>query len=323
MKRRTLVSLLAATMTLSAGAAFAASDFPTRPVTMIVPYTAGGPSDVAFRILGEELQKVWGQRVIIDNKPGGGTVIGTQALARAVPDGYTMGFAGGSFVVNPGTRKSLPYDALKDFRGIAVVADAPLDIVSSTGFQANTLQELIALAKTRELTYATAGPGSVAHMSGELLARVTGMRMEHVPYAGDAAAFPDVASGRVNFRVGSWSDDRPHVEAGRLKLLGIFYPRRIADAPNAPTVAEVVPEMAQYPAGVFNSVVVPAGVPQEVLDRIGEHFRQALASDSFKQRISALGLYPRYTTPAETDAFLRRQIETWTRIAREANLQFD
>ncbi|PZW43085.1 tripartite tricarboxylate transporter family receptor [Humitalea rosea] len=179
---------------------------------------------------------------------------------------------------------------------------------------------MIALARTRELTFATAGPGSVAHMSGELLARETGIRLEHVPYPGDAAAFPDVVSGRVNFRVGSWSDDRQHVQSGALKLLAVFYPHRLPDFPNTPTVTESVPSMGNYPAGVFNSIVVPARVPEELVAQISDGLRRALASDGFKQRISALGLYPRYTTVEETAVFLRNQVTTWSEIARSAGI---
>lgn len=204
-----------------------------------------------------------------------------------------------------------------------MVADSPLTVVSSHVLPASSLADLVALAKTRDLTYATSGPGSMGHMTGLLLASITGMRMEHVPYPGEAVAFADVMSGRVDFRIGSWSDDRPNVEAGRLRLLGIIYPQRVSDAPNTPIMNEVVPEMARYPAGVFNAVVVPAGVPQEVIDRIGEHFHKAVNSESWQQRVRAMGLYPRYMTPAETDAFLRQQIDTWTEIAKAANLVFD
>jgi tripartite-type tricarboxylate transporter receptor subunit TctC len=298
-----------------------APEYPARPVTIMVPFTAGGPSDVAMRVLAEELQKIWNQRVLVENRPGGGTVIGTAAAARAAPDGYTLAFAGGSFVVNAAVRRNLPFDTLGDFRGISVVADSPIDIVVSRNSPAQTLQDLLAMARTRDLTYATAGPGSIAHMTGELLARETGIRITHIPYPGDAAAFSDVVAGRVDFRIGSWSDDRQHVANGVLRLLAAVYPRRLPEAASAPTVAEVVPSMANYPLGVFNAVVVPARTPGAIVERLSDSIRQAVATEAFRDRFATLGLYPRFTTPAETDAFLRAQVETWTAIARSSGIE--
>jgi tripartite-type tricarboxylate transporter receptor subunit TctC len=202
-----------------------------------------------------------------------------------------------------------------------VVADSPIDIVVSRTSAFATLQNLITAARTRELTYATAGPGSIAHMTGELLARETAMRVQHIPYPGDAAAFSDVVAARVDFRIGSWSDDRPHVAGGALRLLAAVYPRRLPEAPEAPTVAEVVPSMRDYPLGVFNAIVVPARVPPEIVERLSEAIRRAVATDAFRERFATLGLGPRFATPAETDAFLRAQVETWTSIARSAGIE--
>jgi tripartite-type tricarboxylate transporter receptor subunit TctC len=308
---------------LMSGMAQAEVAYPTRPVALMVPYAPGGPSDVASRILADELTKVWKQQVVILNKPGGGTIIGTTFAAQAPADGYTLAFAGGSYVVNAALRKNMPYDALRDFRGITVFDDSPIDIVAHKGFPAQTLPELIELAKQRNLTFASAGIGSIAHMTGELLAQVTGIKLRHISYSGDAAALPDVMSGRVDFRMGSWSDDRRYVEAGQLKLVSIVYPKRLQEAPNTPTVNEIIPSMAKYPAGVFNSIVVSKAVPTEIVEKISAAMKIALASDSFKQRISALGLYPRYTTPEETDKFLKAQIDTWADIGKTANITFE
>jgi hypothetical protein len=225
--------------------------------------------------------------------------------------------------VNAALRKNMPYDALRDLRGITVFDDSPIDIVSHKGLPVQTLPELIELAKQRPLTFASAGIGSIAHMTGEILAQVTGAKLRHISYAGDAAALPDVMAGRVDFRMGSWADDRRYVEAGQLKLLAIVYPKRLAEVPNTPIVNEVVPSMSKYPAGVFNSIVVSKNVPNEIVEKISTAMKIAIASDSFKQRISALGLYPRYTTPDETDKFLKSQIDTWAEIGKNANINFD
>lgn len=297
--------------------------YPTRPVTLVVPYAPGGPSDVACRILADELTKVWKQQVIVLNKPGGGTIIGTNFAAQAPADGYTLSFAGGSYVVNAAIRKNMPYDALRDFRGITVFDDSPIDIVTHNGSPAQSLPELIELAKRRNMTFASAGIGSIAHLTGLLLAQVTGAKFEHISYSGDAAALPDVASGRVDFRLGSWSDDRQHVKAGRLKLLAVVYPQRLADAPNTPTVNELVPGMVKYPAGVFNSIVVSKATPADIVQKISAAMKSAVASESFRKRIAALGLYPRYTTPDETDKFLKAQIDTWAALGKAANIDLE
>jgi tripartite-type tricarboxylate transporter receptor subunit TctC len=213
---RRLLSIAVA-LSLAAGAsARADTSFPTRAVTIVVPFAAGGPSDVATRILADELAKVWKQQVLVENKAGGGAVIGNTLVAKAKPDGYTMLMIGPAFVVSPGIRSSLPYDTLKDFSGVSIFVDAPVSIVAHPGFGPSTIPELIEEARKRPdrpLTFGTSGIGTTGHMYAELLQRKMGIKLKHVPYAGDAAGMPDALSGRIDFQIGTWSNERPYVES--------------------------------------------------------------------------------------------------------------
>jgi tripartite-type tricarboxylate transporter receptor subunit TctC len=302
-----------------------AQDFPTRPVTIVVPYAAGGPSDGITRILADELSKIWKQQVIIDNKGGGGTVIGTQLVARAKPDGYTMGQVAASFVTNPALRASLPYDTAKDFEAVGVFNEAAHSIIAGPGFVASTLVELIAEAKKRSdrpLTYASAGVGSGSHMVAELFQRKAGITLKHVAYPGEAAGTSDVLTGRVDFQVGTWATQRPFVESGKAKLISVIYRNRLPEAPNTPNIDETFPGFSEVTIP-FNALVVPAGVPADVKARIAASIKGAVESKTYQERVKALGSYPRYASPQETDAFLKEEIKTWSEVAKAANIKVD
>jgi tripartite-type tricarboxylate transporter receptor subunit TctC len=302
------------------GPARAQATFPNRAVTIVVPYAAGGPSDVVTRILAGELQRVWNQPVVILNRGGAGTTIGTTLVARARPDGYTLGQTAGSFTINPSIRRNMPYDTLADFANVAIFLISPHAIVAHTGFAPSTMQELVAEAGRRTLTFASSGVGSSAHMTGELIQSTTGTRWEHVPYNGQAEAAADVMAGRIDFSVVTWSDARPSVDAGRLKLLAISYPNRLPDLPNMPTVIEAIPAMAALPVGAWTGITAPAGVPPEVLATLAEGIRTAIASEGFRQRVLALGSYPTFQGPAEADGFIRNEIAIWADVVRRQRI---
>lgn len=321
---RTLLILAAALLAWTTPAA-AQSDYPSKPVTIIVPFPPGGSSDSVTRALADELARIWKQNVVIDNKAGGGTVIGNMAGARAKPDGYTMLMVSGSFAILPGIRRSLPYDPLKDFTAVSVFIDAPLGIVASPSFVANNLPELIAEAKKRgdrPLTYASAGAASTSHMIGELIQRKAGIVLKHVPYSGEGTAIPDVLTGRVDFQMGTWSVQRPYVQSDQLKLLAVMSRARLPERPDTPTLNEALPGLASS-FSAFNEILVPAGTPADIVAKISEGIRAAVATDAFKQRILTLGSYPRSTTPEEADAFLKNEIATWGEIARAAGIMQD
>ena len=316
---------LAAILLASITTAHAQTDFPNKPVTILVPYAAGGPSDVVTRVLADELEKVWKQQVIIENRTGAGTAIGNAAGARAKPDGYTMLMVSPAFTILPGIRSTLPYDTIKDFTGISIFVDAPQAIASHLGFAPNTLPELIAEARKRTdrpFTYASAGVAGAPRMAAELMQKRANIKLKLIAYQGASAALSDTLTGRVDFQMGTWADLRPHVEAGKLKLISIMYRNRVPEAPNVPTTNESNPEL-ELPQGAFNGLVVPAATPKDVIAKISSGISTAIATSSFKKRILELGSYPQHTTPEETDAFLKKEVETWAEIAAAANIRVD
>jgi tripartite-type tricarboxylate transporter receptor subunit TctC len=307
-------------------AAQAQTDFPSRPVTIVVPFAAGGPSDGFTRALADELSKQWKQQVVVENKPGGGTILASQYVAKAKPDGYTLLQVSASFVLGPAVRASLPYDTLKDFDAVGLYVEAPLAIVAHPSFPANTLPELIAEAKKRDparpFTYSSAGVGSIFHMAAELMQGKTGIALKHIVYNGEAAGMPDLLAGRVDLQLGTWGNQRPHVEAGKLKLISMMYRKRMPEVPNVPTATESNPELG-LPTGAFNALVAPAGTPKEIVAKINEGIKVAAGLKTYEDRIIGLGSYPRYATPAETGAFLKNEINTWIGIAKAANIKLD
>ena len=319
--------LLAAFLLGSVATAHAqATDFPNKPVTIVVSLAAGGPSDTVCRVLADELSKIWKQQVLVENKPGGGTIVGNTYVARAKPDGYTWLHASASFLISPATRSNIPYDIMKDFTGISVIVDAPLAIVAHPGFAPNTIQELIAEAKKqpadKPLSFASSGIASSSHMAGELLQKKTGIALKHIVYSGEAANMADTLQGRVSFQIGTWSTQRPYVESGKLKLISVIYRTRIPEKPDMPTLHEFIPGLGGA-LDVFNSIVIPSGVPDDVKQKIADGIRQATATESYKQRILGTGSYPRYTTPAETDKFFKTEAAFWVDFAKETGIRLD
>jgi tripartite-type tricarboxylate transporter receptor subunit TctC len=308
-----VIAFLATTFTC------AAADYPTRPVTIIVPYTAGGASDVATRILADGLSKYWKQQVFVENKPGGAMIIGMSAVQHAKPDGYTLGFIAAPFAINPALRKNLPYDSIKDFVGVTVFQTSPYGIAGHPGLQANTMKELIEASKTHKFTFATSGVGSGNHMVGELVQNVAGVKWRHVPYNGDADAVADILTGRVDFTVSTWTNLRPLVESGKLKLLAIANPKRLPEQPNVPTLREVFPNIGLDPVA-WNGINAPAGLPADILAKIDAAMKAVTSSKEFQDRIRKSGAYPEYRSPAETDATIKREIETWARVVKEQNI---
>jgi tripartite-type tricarboxylate transporter receptor subunit TctC len=323
--KKFLAILAAGAFASAVSVAQAETDFPNKPVTFVVPFAAGGPTDSITRILADELSKIWNQQVLIENKAGGATVIGTAAVARAKPDGYTLIQVSGSFVANAAARSNLPYDPVKDFTAVAVYSEGPLGLVAAPGFVASTLPELIEEAKKRPdrpLTYASAGVGSTAHLAAELVQQKVGIRLKHIAYPGEAAAIPDILSGRVDFYIGTWANQRPYVDSQKMKLISILYPTRLPEAQSTPVISEVIKDLG-VSLNVFNAVAAPAGTPRDVIEKLGQGIKAATASKGFQDRIQALGAYVKYVGPEDTDAYMRREIKTWTEITKAANIRLD
>jgi tripartite-type tricarboxylate transporter receptor subunit TctC len=297
-------------------------DFPTRNVTILVPFAAGGPTDVVMRILGERLSLRWGKSVIIENRPGAGTIVATAALARAAPDGYTLGVVTNSFAINPAINQPLSYDTLKDFAGVSMVVSVPIVLVANPTFAPNTVAELVALArKTGEpLSFTSPGPRTVGHLAGAWLESLTGIKLIHIAYSGSAPALTDVLSGRVPIMFDLWSSAKPYVTDGRLKVITVASAQRLQDAPQYPTLAETFPG---FDVDAFQAIAVPKGVPPAVIEKISADIRSVVSSPEFAERVAPLGVFPKATSPLELDAVIRKEIERWTAIAKAANITVD
>jgi tripartite-type tricarboxylate transporter receptor subunit TctC len=296
--------------------------FPTRNVTIFVPFAAGGPTDVIMRILGERLSARWGQSVVIENRPGAGTIVATAALARAAADGHTLGVVTNSFAINPAINQPLTYDTLKDFAGISMVVSVPVVLVANPTFAPNSVAELVAFAgKTGEpINFTSPGPRTVGHLAGAWLANLAGIKLTHIAYNGSAPALTDVVAGRVPIMFDLWSSVKPFVTDGRLKVIAVASAQRLQDAPQYPTLAETFPG---FDVNAFQAIVAPKGVAPDVIENISADIRSVVSSPEFAEKVKPLGVFPKSTSPQELDATIRKEIERWTAIAKAANISVE
>jgi len=296
--------------------------FPTRNVTILVPFAAGGPTDVIMRILGERLAARWGKSVIIENRPGAGTIVATAALARAAADGHTLGVVTNSFAINPAIHQPLSYDTLTDFAGVSMVVSVPVVLVADPAFAPNTIAEFVTLARTagEPLNFTSPGPRTVGHLAGAWLENLAGIELTHIAQNGSAPALTDVIAGRVPIMFDLWSSVKPYVADGRLKMLAVGSAHRLQDAPQYPTLAETFPG---FDVNAFQGLAVPKGVPGAVIEKISADIRSVVSSPEFAERVGPLGVFPEPTSPQETDAIIHREIERWTAIAKAAKITLD
>ena len=320
MLARSLFSLaLVAFLSGTAGAQ--TTEFPTGTVKILVPFAAGGPTDVVARILAEHLSLRWGGKsVIIENRPGAGTIVATAAVAKAPPDGHTLLVATNSLLINPAISQSLPYDTHKDLAPVTMIATQPVALVANKSFAPNTVSELVAFAKTTTLNYTSPGPRGVGHLAGEWLKQKAGIEMTHINYNGSTPALTDVMAGRVPIMFDIWHSAKRFVDAGELKLIAGASADRLAGAPQTPTIAETYPG---FNVLAFNAFVAPAGVPAPVLEKLSADVRAVVGSPAFLERVKHLGINPYGNTPQELTAWMRGEIARWQEIAKAANLKAD
>lgn len=302
--------------------AASADTFPSRPVTLIVPNQPGGAIDILARLLEKGLNETWHQPVIVQYKPGAGTVLGTDYVAKSLPDGHVIGLVITGHMINPSLRKNMPFDTTKDLAGVSLLAISPILISATNKLPANNVQELLALAKKEpgKLTYASPGSGSSMHLGGELLKSEAGIDMLHAPYKGSGGAYPDVIAGRVQLLIDPLFSSLPHVKAGMMKPIAIMSPKRSPIAPNIPTVAETIPGFDVQ--SIFGAVV-PAGTPRDVVNRINADMVKVLQSPEVKQRMAEIGLTPVGNKPEEFDAFIRAEIPKWAKVVKASGATAD
>jgi tripartite-type tricarboxylate transporter receptor subunit TctC len=322
MKIITLALLLLGTA-VGAASAQTTAEFPTRPVKLLVPFAAGGPTDVVARILADFLTARWnGQSVVIENRPGAGTIVATAAVAKSPADGYTMLVATNSLLINPAIGQKLPYDTEKDFAAVSMVATQPVALVANKAFPAETIPQLVEVAKKspEPLNFTSPGPRGVGHLAGEMLKQRAGINMTHINYNGSAPALTDVIAGRVPLMFDIWHSAKRYVASGDLKLIAGAGAQRLADAPDVPTIAEIYPG---FDVIAFNALVAPAGVPAPVLDKLSADIRAVVNSPEFADKVRNLGIFPLGNTPQELDAWMRKEIARWAEIAKAANIKAD
>ena len=295
-----------------------AQDFPTRPITLIVPYTAGGGNDAMARVVADTMGTVLGQQIVIENRGGAGGSIATRQVARAAPDGYTLGLGGtGTLAIDPTLYPNVGYDPRKDFAPVGLIATSALIVLVNASVPAKTLAELIALAKAEpgKIDYASAGSGSGIHLGTELLAYMAGIKMTHIPYKGSAPALTDLVGGHVSLYFSSLPPAIGLVRDGKVRPLAVTGPTRSKTFPNVPTAAETLPG---FEAVLHYGIVAPALTPRVVVDKLNAAMRAALATREVQARIETDGAEALASTPEQYAADIDREETKWSEIVRRS-----
>lgn len=294
--------------------------WPARPLRVVVPFSPGGTTDFVTRLVTTELARALGQPVVVENKPGAGTVIGVDAVAKSAPDGTSFVTVANSFTANQTLVKRLPYDTLKDLRPVALMGMSEHVLATQPGSGLRTLADLREKARGGTLSYASFGNGTSAHLSGELLKQQLGMDLVHVPYKGQGPALADLLGGQVTVMFGNWPEFRGHIQSGKLMALGMATAKRSVYAPDIPTLAE---QGAPIESNSWNGLLAPAATPDAVVERMNQEVNKALASASVTQAFTQGGIASLSGTPAQFAAFIRSEIAKYAEIARKANIQLE
>ena len=322
--RDRISGFVAAWLMAACAASLHAQGYPTKPVRFIVPVTSGGATDILTRTLAQRLASAWGQQVLVDNRPGGGSNVGFEVAAQAPADGYTLLMAQPAFTVNVSLYKKLAYDPLRDFAAVTLAATGANVLVVHPSVPAYTLKDFIALAKAKpgQLNYASSGNGTTPHLSGELFKATAGVAITHIPYKGAGASITDLLGGHVDLAFLSLSSVVPQLKAKRLRALGITSARRSALMPELPTFAEA--GLAGYEVTGWYGVLTRAGTPREVISRLHADITKALAQADVVQTLGSFGLEPApANSPEEFSAYLRAEIGKWAKVVKASGAKAD
>jgi len=316
---RTALLAIAAFASANTGAV-AQEKFPKGTTRIVAPYVPGGAVDIAARALADLLADRWGSAVIVENRTGAATSIGTNAVATAIPDGHTLLLTATPFLVNPTLQPNLPYDTLRDFAGVSMVVEQPVALVAHPSVRANTLKQFVADAKKNDqaLAYGSSGIGGISHLLGEMFARTAGIKLLHVPYRGSGAAMVDVLAGNIPLLFDSGFSAKSQVDAGKLKIIAISSKQRQPEMPNVPTFAEDYPG---FESSSVQMLLAPAATPKAIVERLSTDVQVVVNSPAYAARVKAAALHPLASTGSELDAFIRSEIVKWGTIIREANIQ--
>lgn len=315
--------MLAAMGTVTGAPSVGAQNYPTRPIRWIVPVPAGSTTDMVTRLVGQKINEAWGQQVIVDNRPGGAFVIGSDVVAKAAPDGYTVGTLLTPHIVNPFVMKDLPYDTLRDFTPITLMVMVPGVMTMYPGVPANTLKEVIALAKSKpgSLNYGSPGPLTSGHLSMEMLKLTAGISITHIPYKGGAPAIADLIAGQIQFLISGPPGVLQHIKSGRLKAIATTAAKRSPGLPDTPTFAESgLPGFDTYEwYGVFG----PGKLPKDVLAKLSQEIARIIKLPEMSEKLSVQGAIPVGNTSDEFAAFVKREMDTWGKVAQQVGLKPD
>lgn len=313
---------LVAGLVLAAGTA-AAQIYPSKPIRWIIPFPPGGAMDVMARALAPKMAESMGQPVITENRPGAGGIVGSEVVAKSPPDGHTLMIVSIGQAVNSSLYPKLPFDPVKDFEPVTLVAIVPNVLVVHPSIKADSVAELVALAKAQpaKLNYASAGNGTSIHLAGELFASMAGVDITHVPYKGSGPAVTDLLGGQVNLMFDSITSANPHIQAGKLRALGVTSSRRSQALPNVPTIAEA--GINGYDVSPWFAVFVSARTSKAVIERLQVEITKALKLPDIQERFASIGAEPMGSTPDQLAAHLKRETDRWSAIIRERNIKAD
>src|SRR5438309_1217473 len=309
---------------LLVASAAAAQSYPNRAVKVIVPWTPGQATDIAARVVAQKLQEALGQAFVIDNKPGAGGAIGTDAVAKSPPDGYTLlAASSGPLSIMPNLQKT-PYEPLNDLAPISLVAATPFALVTHPAFPANNAKEFIAEIKANpgKYTFSSSGTGATAHLFTELFNSMAQIQARHVPYKGSAQGLTDVINGQITYTIETVAATAGHIKSGRLKTFGVSTARRTAALPDVPPLAESA-GLPEYDVAAWIGYAAPSGTPREVLARLSGEIQKALKTEELKERMVNIGLDAVASTPEEMAAFMRREQDRYGQIIRNANIKIE
>lgn len=317
-RRRVLKAGAAATALPWLASAQAQGQWPTKPLRIVVPFTPGGTTDFVTRLVAAETSKILGQPIVVENKPGAGTVIGVDSIAKSAPDGYSFVTVANSFTVNQTLLKKLPYDTLKDLRPVALMGLSEHVLATYPTSGLKSVADIVAQAKAgKKLSYASFGQGTSAHLAGEMLNSQLGLDLVHIPYKGQAPALNDLLGGQVSMMFGNWPEFRGHVEAGKLVAIGMATAKRSVYAPNIPTLAE---QGVDVVSNSWNGLLAPAGVPDEVVQRMNAAVNQAMQTTTVVEAFKKGGIAAKSGTPAQFADFIRSEIARYAEVIRKAGI---
>jgi tripartite-type tricarboxylate transporter receptor subunit TctC len=308
---------IAAAILLAAAASLAqAQAWPSRPIKLVAPFSPGGFTDVVARILAQKLGESLGQPVIIENKPGAGSTIGTDYVAKSKPDGYTFAIVSTTHVSSPWLYKSIPYDAIKDFTPVMKLVEGPYVMIANPGVPAKSVAELLALAKAQpgKINFASSGNGSAQHLVGAMFASMAGIKLNHVPYKGSGQAMQDIVGGQVQLGFVGMPNALPYIPSGRLRALAVTTRARAHDLPDVPTMDEA--GIKGYDATIWLGMLAPAGLPHDILARMNSEVIKALASPETRKLIQAAGVEVSTSSPEEFASLLRSELDKWGKVVK-------